>query len=66
MEKGPEKGKYNLECYRAACKNGKAVYFNHSTRMYYCRSCAFTLNEANETDAWRLFGHDLCTIQTTN
>jgi hypothetical protein len=55
------KGRYNKECNRTACNNQEAVFYNHSTRLYYCKSCAILINEQNRTDAQRLFGHDLCT-----
>lgn len=55
------KGLFNGSCNRSACTNINASWFNHSTRMYYCTSCARMLNEANYSDAQRTFGHDLCT-----
>jgi hypothetical protein len=54
------KGDYNQECNRTACNNLEAVYYNHSTRKYYCPVCAFHINEANRADAQRLYGHELC------
>lgn len=56
------KGEYNGECNRTACSNTGAVYFNHSTRKHYCRSCASLINDANRLDAIRLYGHDLCLL----
>jgi hypothetical protein len=61
MEKHPDKGKYGLECYRAACSNSPATWYNHSTRMYYCQECAGLLNRMNYRDALDMFGHCLCT-----
>jgi len=55
------KGEYNQECNRTACNNSAAVYYNHSTEKYYCKSCAMEINFWNKSDAMRLFGHDLCT-----
>lgn len=55
------KGDYNAECNRTACSSRRAVWYNHSTRRYYCTACARIINEANERDAQRLYGHSLCT-----
>jgi len=39
------KGEYNQECNITACqKPNSAIWFNHSTRKYYCPSCARRLN----------------------
>lgn len=59
-DKGAFKGKCNI----TSCqKPNSATWYNHSTRKYYCESCAKRLNddEFNKRDAMRLFGHDLCT-----
>lgn len=56
------KGDYNGECNRTACSKGSAVYYNHSTRKYYCEKCALLINEYNYADAHRIYGHDLCTL----
>lgn len=59
------KGNYNEECNITSCqKPNSAVWFNHSTRKYYCESCAKRLNNDyfNKIDAQRMFGHDLCTL----
>lgn len=62
-----EKGEYNGLCNRSACLSPhNVIYYNHSTRAYYCPSCAGRINEENRADAMRLFGHDLCTIQLQN
>ena len=61
MEKPPNKGKYYDVCFRAVCNNEPATWYNHSTREYYCESCAMILNHENKRDAMRIFGHDLCT-----
>lgn len=58
------KGDYNQECNITSCqKPNSATWYNHSTRKYYCESCAERLNndEFNKRDAMRLYGHDLCT-----
>lgn len=59
------KGEYNQECNITSCqKPNSAVWFNHSTRKFYCESCAERLNNDyfNKIDAHRMFGHDLCTL----
>jgi hypothetical protein len=59
----PGKGDKGGECNRTHCKNPHAEFYNHSTRMYYCAECAVLLNDANRTDAIRIFGHELCTLE---
>jgi hypothetical protein len=56
------KGKFNQECNRTACNKKGAVFYNHSTRMFYCPACAMLINEMNHSDAIRLYGHELCTL----
>ena len=56
------KGDYKGECNRTACSNESAVYYNHSTRKYYCEKCALLINDYNHRDAQVMFGHDLCTL----
>ncbi len=61
------KGDYLEACNITACDTHKpAVYYNHSTRKYYCKSCAMRLNTDpyNHRDAMRMFGHTLCTLET--
>ena len=58
------KGELNGKCNITRCQSEENVtWYNHSTRKYYCESCAKRLNndEFNKRDAMRLFGHDLCT-----
>jgi hypothetical protein len=50
------KGSYNNECYRSSCVNIRAIFYNKSTRMYYCSSCAKLINDANKADSMRLYG----------
>lgn len=59
-----DKGEYLGSCNRSACLKAGAVWFNHSTRRYYCEDCAHWLNtnDFNRRDALRLWGHDLCTL----
>lgn len=59
------KGTRGGNCNITSCqKPNSAFWFNHSTRKYYCESCAKRLNndEFNKRDAMRMFGHDLCTL----
>ncbi|MBX4188234.1 MAG: hypothetical protein KW793_03830 [Candidatus Doudnabacteria bacterium] len=62
MESSTDKGQYMGECNRTACTDTPAEYYNHSTRMYYCETCARSINYHNRADAMRMFGHDLCTL----
>lgn len=60
------KGEFKGSCNMTACqKPDSAVYFNHSTRKYYCSACAKRLNNDpfNKEDALRMWGHDLCTLR---
>lgn len=59
----PDKGLFGGSCNRRACQRPGADWFNHSTRRYYCRSCAHTLNTDpfNARDAQEMYGHQLCT-----
>jgi hypothetical protein len=59
-----DKGEYMGRCNRTSCvKEEPALWYNHSTRRYYCSTCADLLNtdKFNQADAQKLFGHDLCT-----
>ena len=40
----PKKGLYNGECYRTACDNDEAVYYNRVTKQNYCWECAEGIN----------------------
>jgi hypothetical protein len=57
------KGMYAGSCNRSACLKPSAIWFNHSTRKYYCASCAHELNydRFNKADSLRMYGHLLCT-----
>ena len=50
-------------CQRSACRAPGADWFNHSTRAYYCATCAREINLFDEQtgDGERLYGHSLCT-----
>jgi len=50
------------KCYRKACNNQPAVWYNHSTREHYCEACAMTLNKIHHIEANKLYGHELCTL----
>lgn len=54
------KGEENQECYRTACSNAPATWFNYSTKKYYCTSCAELINKENHREAFEQYGHDLC------
>ncbi len=57
-----QKGQKNGFCNRTACMTiHNVIFFNHSTRKYYCPKCASDINEMNHRDAMRIFGHELCT-----
>lgn len=57
-----EKGKLNGKCNRTACQQPGAVYYNHSTRAYYCAECADLINKVNP-ESKRIYSHDLCTLE---
>ena len=61
------KGEYNCECNRTACKNKHAIFYNHSTKKYYCGSCAYEINKWAQ-DFKKEYGHELCVkvINKTN
>ena len=56
-----KKGEKGGLCNRTACDNPDASWYNHSTKKYYCSSCAGLINYYNRADAYELFGHELCT-----
>jgi hypothetical protein len=56
-----DKGEFGGSCNRSACLAPHAVWYNHSTRLYYCTGCAQVLNYENRIDALQLYGHELCT-----
>ena len=59
------KGEKGGLCNRTACQSPHGViWFNHSTRAYYCGGCAHMLNSDpfNARDAERMYGHELCTL----
>lgn len=39
-----DKGRKNGSCNRRACQKSGAVWFNKSTRAYYCGDCAHQIN----------------------
>lgn len=57
------KGIFNGNCNRTACQKPHATYYNFSTKVYYCASCADMINNANRADAIKLYGHELCIHQ---
>lgn len=62
----PDKGLKGGSCNRTACQRPGANYYNYSTQKYYCRDCAEDLNRANRLDAHKMYGHDLCLLDTSN
>lgn len=54
------KGEIGGICNRTACQKQGADWFNHSTVKFYCEECALLINEANQAEAHRIFGHELC------
>lgn len=59
----PQAGKRGGKCYRTACqKPNSAVFFNHSTKMWYCKDCAHWLNTdvCNKKFALEQYGEELC------
>ena len=60
------KGDKGGSCNREACQRPGAYWFNHSTKRYYCRTCAEWLNTdvVNREYAANNFGHTLCTNES--
>lgn len=56
MENLNSKGLWKGACNRTACQKPGALYFNSSTRKYYCFDCATLINNDNP----QLNGEDLC------
>ena len=60
----PDKGEFTGACNRTACNNTNAMWYNKSTRKYYCTPCAQAINGANP-EAHKMYGTSLCVrIQT--
>lgn len=56
----PDKGLKNGSCNRTACQRPNAIYFNKSTRAYYCEDCAREINWlGGRADTQRLYGTPL-------
>lgn len=51
-----DKGKRGGLCNRSACLAPGAMWFNTSTRAYYCRGCAHSINRFAIDDC----GHPIC------
>jgi hypothetical protein len=64
-----DKGHHGGSCNVTACQlPASAFWFNHSTRAYYCETCARAINAANPPNAddfVRNLGHELCTHEPT-
>jgi hypothetical protein len=54
-----DKGLKNGSCNVTACQEPGAIYFNKSTRAYYCQDCAKEINKYNRVDCLRLYGTPL-------
>jgi hypothetical protein len=51
------KGEFEGLCNRKACQTPEnVVYYNTSTRMYYCPRCADLINEGSQ----QMVGKDIC------
>lgn len=63
-----DKGEFEGHCNRSACLKPGATWYNHSTRKYYCGSCAHDLNydSFNRREAMITYGHLLCTAGKYN
>jgi hypothetical protein len=49
-----DKGQKDGRCNRTACGSEEGVtYFNNSTRMFYCRKCAFQIQK------WATLDHNI-------
>lgn len=57
------KGLKGQRCNRTACQAEGAYWYNHSTRAYYCGTCADIINAANGKDSYVIdLGHPLLTL----
>lgn len=64
-ETNTKKGVKGGDCNVTQCQEpDSAVYFNKSTRKYYCQHCAYEINKANRRDCLELYGVlDLCELE---
>jgi len=52
-----DKGLKNGSCNVTACQEPGAIYFNKSTKKYYCRNCADAINwPGGREDCMALYG----------
>lgn len=59
------KGVKGQLCNRSACQSPGAYWFNHSTRAYYCGTCADLINRDSQRfqdDYLKSLGHPLLTL----
>ena len=62
----PNKGRFHGCCNRRGCMQehhpeSPIQYYNIGTGSYYCRRCAHSLNEVNQTTTMKLYGsHQVC------
>lgn len=53
----PDKGLKNGSCNVTSCQQPGAIYFNKSTRKYYCKRCADAINwVGGRKDTTELYG----------
>lgn len=50
------KGAFEGNCNRLSCQAPGAIFYNKSTRKFYCEACAEAINVVNSVDAMRLYG----------
>lgn len=63
-ETNTKKGVKGGDCNVTQCQEpDSAVYFNKSTRKYYCAHCAHEINKVNRHDSMELYGvPNLCEL----
>jgi len=60
---GQGKGHKGENCNRSACQAPGAYWYNHSTRAYYCKTCADLINSSCQHDQYvKDLGHPLLTL----
>ena len=56
----PDKGLKFGSCNITACQKPNAIYFNKSTKKYYCKECAEGINwPGGRADCMKLYGTPL-------
>lgn len=49
-----DKGKEGGSCNRSRCQDAPALYYNHGSRSWYCRSCRNDIYDAVGQRLWKL------------